>query len=90
MSELHIIYKQIFGQLQKGCSDLSQEQLLALLPKLQQCMEMVSSEALFSRNEDMDDIPTESIKVVCNCIVHIDQSSLMIQLISISTFVCLE
>ncbi len=66
MSDLHILYTTIFGKLQKGCSELPQEELIQINSTLEQCMEMISSESLFSKNEEIDDVQTESLKVMWN------------------------
>lgn len=63
MSELHTKFTAIYGKLQKGCSDLTQDELVATIALLEQCGEMISSEALFSKNEELDDVQTESLKV---------------------------
>lgn len=70
MSELSTTYATIFSKLQKGCVELSPEEIQRLIPCLESCMEMIVSEALFSKNEEVDDIPTESLKVRCSFFIY--------------------
>lgn len=63
MTDVHSSFRDIFAKLQEGdYSSFSADELDELLLALQSCMEMVDTEALFSTNEELDDIATESLK----------------------------
>lgn len=41
----------------------TQEKLKFILQEIEECCNIVTSQALFSKNEEVDDIPTSSLKV---------------------------
>lgn len=57
---------QCFHRIFKSMKDISaieQSQIPIVLYQIEHCSNLVSREALFSKNEELDDIATESLKV---------------------------
>jgi 5'-3' exonuclease len=57
-----------FQEIYHKCSNgeyccLKNEELLELTGKIEECQKMVYSESIFSKNEELDDVSTESLKV---------------------------
>lgn len=64
MTELSPLFATVFVQLKDAdYISLSQEKVITLLDQVLGCLELVRREALFSDNEEIDDIATESLKV---------------------------
>lgn len=64
MAELSTLFASVFLQLKDAdYSSLSQERVITLLDQVLGCLELVRREVLFSDNEEIDDIATESLKV---------------------------
>lgn len=61
---LHELFQEIFKACQSNdYSALTTEELHALIHKIEECQKLLYSEALFSKNEELDDLQTESLKV---------------------------
>ncbi len=64
MSDLRVNFDDIFAKVHQGdYSSFSPTELSSLITKTDLCINLVASEALFSKNEELDAIATESLKV---------------------------
>jgi hypothetical protein len=67
MSELVLVFSSIFDALsEEDYSSFANEDLERKIDQLRECNEYVLSEALYSKNEEIDEIPTASLKVSYN------------------------
>ena len=64
MAELSVVFAALFAELKDAdYSSFSAERISSLLEQALACIDLVRREAIFSGNEELDDIQTESLKV---------------------------